>query len=145
MSNLCLTPEEIHRLRSSFFEFIPVSQELSQTFYARLFENHPEVRAYFKSDMQSQQDKLVDTLAVVLDTLERTDKAEGILTSLGERHVNYGVTPELYAYVEVAFLELVAQYAKPEERDELEALWSKLMNFVSITMQKGASATVSTC
>ncbi len=140
MSNLCLTPEEINRLRSSFFEFIPVSEELSQAFYARLFEKHPEVRAYFKSDMQSQQDKLVDTLAVLLDTLEQSDKAEGILMTLGRRHVNYGATPELYSYVEIAFLELVAQYAKPDERDELEALWSKLMIFVSMAMQKGASS-----
>jgi hemoglobin-like flavoprotein len=140
MSNLQLTSGEINRLRLSFFELIPVSEELSRAFYARLFAKHPEVRANFKSDIQSQQDKLVDTLATLLDTLDRTDEAVGILKSLGQRHVGYGATPELYAYVEVAFLELVAQYASPEDRPELEALWSKLMKFVSETMLIGASS-----
>lgn len=145
MSNLNLTREEINRLRLSFFKLIPVSEDLSKEFYSGLFEKYPEVRPHFKPDMQSQQDKLVDTLAAILDTLDRTDQAENILTSIGKRHVNYGATPDMYAYVEVAFLELVALYASPQDRDELQNLWSKLMNFVTSTMLNGAQSQAPPC
>jgi hemoglobin-like flavoprotein len=76
-------------------------------------------------------------LAILLDTLDRADKAVDILKSLGQRHASYGATPELYAYVEIAFLELVAQYVPQEERFELGVLWSRLMKFVSETMLNG--------
>ncbi|MEI8281655.1 MAG: globin domain-containing protein [Armatimonadota bacterium] len=145
MSNLDLTSGEINRLRLSFFELIPVSEQLSQAFYARLFAKHPEVRANFTSDILAQQEKLVDTLATLLDTLDRTDEAVGILRSLGRRHVGYGATPELYAYVEVTFLELLSQYASPQDRSELEELWSRLMKFVSETMLSGANIELSPC
>ena len=138
MSNLNLTKEEINRLRLSFFKLIPVSEDLSKEFYTGLFEKYPEVRPHFKPDMQSQQDKLVDTLATLLDTLDRTDEAVHILTSLGQRHISYGATPEIYAYVEVAFLELVGQYANAEEQKDMLDLWSNMMRFVSTTMLQGA-------
>ncbi|MEI7987162.1 MAG: globin domain-containing protein [Armatimonadota bacterium] len=138
MSNLNLTKEEINRLRSFFFKLIPVSEDLSKEFYSGLFEKYPEVRPYFKPDMQSQQDKLVDTLATLLDTLDRTDEAVHILKSLGQRHISYGATPEIYDYVEVAFLELVSQYASAEEQKDLLDLWARMMRFVSLTMLQGA-------
>lgn len=138
MPPIAFTDEEIRRLRLSFFELIPVSDELSQSFYDRLFDEHPEVRSYFKPDMQSQQDKLVDTLAALLDSLEKSEEAENMLRNLGRRHVGYGATPELYAWVEVAILEIVAQYAKPHERADLHDLWSRLMTSVSKTMMEGS-------
>ncbi len=138
MSNLNFTKEEINRLRLSFFKLIPVSEDLSKEFYSGLFEKYPDVRPLFKPDMQSQQDKLVDTLATLLDTLDRTDEAVHILRSLGRRHIGYGATPEIYDYIEIAFLELIAQYANPEEQKDLLDLWSKMMRFVSTTMLQGA-------
>ncbi len=138
-----LTTQEIERLRASFFVLIPVTDDLAESFYARLFEAHPEVRPFFKGDLQTQQDKLIDTLAALLDTLEKPDVADQMLRDLGHRHVAYGATPELYDWVEWAILDMVGNQVGPEEAEDLTAIWGKLLRHVSETMLAGASSETS--
>jgi hemoglobin-like flavoprotein len=133
------TPAEIDRLRSSFFLLIPVTIDLAESFYGRLFSEHPEVRSYFKSDMESQQDKLIDTLAALLDIVDRPDDATAVLHALGKRHVAYGATEPLYVWVENALLEMVGAELPVEDAEEIGALWRRLMTAVSETMLEGAS------
>ncbi|MBI1331930.1 MAG: hypothetical protein JST12_17805 [Armatimonadetes bacterium] len=140
MSASPFTNEEIARLRDSFLVLIPVTDELAGTFYNHFFAEHPEVRVQFKPDIQSQQDKLVETFAALLDVLHRPDMAEPVLMSLGKQHVHYGATNELYDWVAKKIPNLIADELTPgPEADQLVELWSRLMLFVVETMMKGAA------
>jgi hemoglobin-like flavoprotein len=131
------TNEEIAALRASFLKLIPVSEALSIEFYERLFREHPEVRSNFRPDMQAQQDKLIDTLAALIDVLNQPTTAETVLKDLGQRHVVYGATPELYAWVEVNLRSVMAELAGKEEFVAVEPLWTRLLSYVTTTMQAG--------
>lgn len=132
------TNEEIATLRASFMQLIPVTEQLSADFYSKMFQEHPELRPLFKPDMQSQQDKLIDTLAALLDVLNKPDVAENALHDLGKRHVAYGATPATYAWVEANLQLVMAQHAGEEAFEAIKPLWAKLLSFVTKTMLEGA-------
>jgi hemoglobin-like flavoprotein len=45
----------------------------------------------FKGDLESQQRKLMDTLAFAIGNLKNPTILSGTLSSLAKRHVDYGV------------------------------------------------------
>ncbi len=131
--------DEIEQLRGSFLQLIPATDTLAESFYAQMFRDHPEVRPYFKTDAQSQQDKLIETLATLLDLLNDSAVAEQALRDLGRRHVAYGATPDLYGWVETTILQKLMEQAPGPEREALSGLWHRLMHAVTDTMLEGAN------
>nr|WP_235677142.1 globin domain-containing protein [Rhodopseudomonas palustris] len=65
-----LSPADIHRVRTSFDLMWPRSTEMADQFYARLFEIAPDSRTLFRSDMTRMKDKFIQTLAVLVGSLD---------------------------------------------------------------------------
>jgi len=65
--------------------------QIGRAFYDRLFTLAPELRSMFKGDLESQQRKLMDTLAFAIGNLKNPTILSGTLSSLAKRHVDYGV------------------------------------------------------
>ncbi len=86
-------------VQKSFREVIPIADAVGSTFYARLFETHPEVRPMFPEDIRPQAKKLVRMLAMVVIGLHRLDAVRPEIEALARRHRSYGVVDAHFSVV----------------------------------------------
>ena len=47
-----MKPETVVAVQKSFKAVVPIADEVGRLFYARLFENHPELRPLFADDIE---------------------------------------------------------------------------------------------
>jgi hemoglobin-like flavoprotein len=94
-----LTERQIELVQHSFKLISPVASEISTTFYRRLFTVRPHYRAMFPADLSDQRMKLMQTLAVVVNSLNNLDGILPAVRALGKRHEGYGVKNEDYFVV----------------------------------------------
>lgn len=99
-----MTPSEIRAIRASFRRITQIEEQAGRIFYNRLFLIAPELRPMFKENMTSQEQKFVDTLALIIGQLRYSSMLDATLKSLGERHALYGVEPEHYEQVAEALI-----------------------------------------
>ena len=137
-----MTIEQKLLIRKSFqiVERAPIVAAL--IFYRRLFEIEPRLRPLFKSDIESQSQKLMDMLSASLGMLEKPEHLTAELKALGARHVGYGVRDEHYAMVGQALLDMLDQVLGDEFTPETRAAWTELHRLISETMQRGARSLV---
>ena len=128
------TPEEVAALRASFVRFIPHSDEVATAMYSRLFAENPQIQSMFTTDPAQQRDKLVYTLAVMLDALASRGDLETIGRSMGAKHRGYGVTDDMYVTLKDYLVEaLQSKVVPPLSADEL-GLWSRLYDEIARSM-----------
>lgn len=83
---------------------IPISEPAADIFYQRLFEMAPEVKPLFKGDLKEQGRKLMATISVVVNSLDRLEQVLPAVKDLAVRHVGYGVRNEHYDVVGAALI-----------------------------------------
>mmetsp|Transcript_20451 Transcript_20451/g.36905 ORF Transcript_20451/g.36905 Transcript_20451/m.36905 type:complete len:336 (+) Transcript_20451:84-1091(+) len=81
-----------------------------EIFYNKLFEDYPQVRDIFPSDMSKQYHKLYAAVGIVLQFLDRPDELLPVLRDLGIRHSKYGAKREYYEAVTETFLWTLNSY-----------------------------------
>ena len=94
-----MTPENIAEVRASWDKVRSDAQGFASEFYRRLFEMDPNLPALFKSDMQSEGEKLVQMLDFCVRNLERLDTILPVIQDFGQRHEYYGFTAQHYESV----------------------------------------------
>src|SRR5262245_34715124 len=99
-----ITPRQVQLLRTSFALLRPKARVAALAFYQRLFALDPSLRPLFHTAIEVQAEKLIAMLQTATDLAGQPAILEPILTSLGERHVGYGVRMEHYATVGEAML-----------------------------------------
>jgi hemoglobin-like flavoprotein len=115
-------------------------QAIAQLFYGRLFDLDPSLRSMFKTGMQAQSGKLMDTLRMAVDSLDRFDQLRTPLRDLGRKHaVEHGVKPEHYKLVIESLLWAFGQAMHPYFYPETKAAWKILLEDISREMLAGAS------
>ena len=72
-SEAVLNQDVIDRVQQSFKQVVPIADQVGPMFYARLFQTHPETRPMFDADIAPQAKKLVQMLALVVNSLHRLD------------------------------------------------------------------------
>ena len=96
--------EQVAVVQQSFAKVAPIADRAAVMFYDRLFEIAPQVKATFPADMAEQRQKLMATLAVVVDGLSNLESVLPVAGALAKRHVTYGAKPEHYPVVGSALL-----------------------------------------
>lgn len=91
-------------IQASFQKVLPIADVAAELFYGRLFELDPKLRPMFRGDMASQGKKLMNSLRLIVNGLDRLDQLVPALEALARRHVGYGVTDEHYETVGVALI-----------------------------------------
>jgi len=100
-----MTPTEVGLIRSSWAAVEPIADTAASLFYGRLFELDPAIERLFRrTDMAAQRKNLMQTLTVVVKSLDRLDQIVPAVQALGRRHAGYGVRAEHYATVGAALL-----------------------------------------
>src|SRR6185312_15766448 len=134
-----MTPEQIQLVRLSFVKVMNMKVQVGRAFYDRLFTLAPELRSMFKSDLESQQRKLMDTLAFAIGSLKNPTILSGTLSSLAKRHVDYGVHHEHYDKVREALLWTLEECLGEDFTGEVRAAWVALYDTVAAIMKQAAS------
>ena len=130
-----MTPQQIDLVRASFAKVLYQKETAGRLFYDRLFEIAPEVRPLFKTEIDVQARKLMDTLAVAVGALRDTPGLTATLQALGQRHDAYGAEPRHYARVGEALLWTLEKGLGPAFDSDTRAAWTALYGVVSTTMQ----------
>jgi nitric oxide dioxygenase len=100
-----MTPEEVSLIRNSWAAVEPIADTAAGLFYGRLFELDPTLERLFRrTDMAAQRKVLMQTLTVVVKSLDRLEQIVPAVQALGRRHAGYGVREPHYATVGNALL-----------------------------------------
>jgi hemoglobin-like flavoprotein len=135
-----MTSQQIAFVQSTFQFVVPIADQTTALFYARLFELDPSLRQLFNGQMADQRRKLTDMLAFAVNQLDRPDLLLPALRELGARHVTYGVQNAHYATVGAALIWTLRQSLGPAFSVEVEAAWSALYGLISDTMRQATTA-----
>jgi hemoglobin-like flavoprotein len=128
-------------LRSSFEAIIERQPQLTPRFYEILFTRYPQVRALFgRNSAGNQQQMLQEALVAVLDHLEDASWLSKTLGAMGKKHVDYGVTFEMYDWVGDSLLATLAEVSGDAWTAELEREWSAAYGAIASLMQLGSAA-----
>lgn len=120
-----MTPTQIEMIRASWSSVGQIQDVAATLFYDRLFELDPTVRRLFRrADMAQQKKILMQTLTVVVRSLDRLDQLVPAIEALGRRHAGYGVREEHYDTVGAALLWTLGQGLGDGFTPELEAAWT---------------------
>jgi hemoglobin-like flavoprotein len=134
--NMALDP---HLLRSSFELVTDRQPQLTRRFYEILFERYPQARLLFGRNSAANQEKMLqDALVAVMEHLEDASWLQSTLSAMGKKHVEYGVTDEMYGWVGASLLATLAEAAGPAWSPQLSAAWSEAYGAIAGLMQQGA-------
>lgn len=131
----------VDALRESFTLVVERAPDLTHRFYEVLFARHPQVRPLFGRNSRPAQEKmLTQALAAVIDHVEDASWLAETLGAMGAKHVGYGVTPEMYAWVGDSLLITLEEVAGPEWTPEVATAWADAFAAIQSLMLAGADA-----
>jgi hemoglobin-like flavoprotein len=126
----------IELLAASFARVCANKDDAATIFYARLFMTAPELRPLFKADIESQKQKLLSSLAQIVDFYRIGVDPESYLAHLGRGHHGYGVRRAHFDAVGDALVFTLAQVLGQEFSPEIRAAWVSAYAEVSAVMMR---------
>ena len=138
-----MTPRQIDLIRTSWSVVEPISDAAARLFYDRLFESDPAIKRLFaKTDMQAQRGILMQTLALLVSSLDDFDRVVPVLEALGRVHAGYGVRQRHYDTVEAALLWALDRGLGEAFDDETADAWATAYSAVASVMIEAAADVV---
>jgi hemoglobin-like flavoprotein len=129
-------------IRSNWAAVEPIQDVASDLFYARLFELDPWLAELFaETDMRRQGRMLMQTLAIVVKSLDDLSVVIPAVEALGSRHVGYGVKPADYQTVGAALLWTLGQGLGDAFTPQARAAWAEAYAILSSVMISAAERT----
>ncbi|MBO6948916.1 MAG: hypothetical protein JJ855_13125 [Rhodospirillales bacterium] len=129
-----LHEEQAALVKKSFIRILPHRDAFSKSLYDRLFTVAPEARSLFTSDIERQREKLVATLAFVVNGASDLDKLSGEVRALGRRHKDYGVEFGHYAILRNVLVDTLAEYLGDDFTPDVQAAWASLYDELAEAM-----------
>lgn len=127
------------RLRSSLDLVLERQPAITPRFYEILFERYPQVRPLFGRNAASAQARMLqEAIVAVVDHLDDAGWLTSTLGAMGRKHVDYGVTPEMYAWVADSLVRTLAEVAADDWTPETEAAWTTALLAIRDLMLAGA-------
>jgi hemoglobin-like flavoprotein len=128
-------------LRQSFEIVAERAPDLTHRFYEILFVRYPHARALFgRNSRPAQEEMLTRALVAVLEHIEDASWLRATLGALGDKHIGYGVTPEMYGWVGESLLATLADVAGPAWTPEVAAAWTEAYSAIASMMMAGSAA-----
>ncbi len=128
----------VQALRSSFDLVAPRADELAERFYDRLFDDYPELEPLFVgTNFDEQRQKLIQSIALIVKSLEDPEALTRYLHQLGVGHDEKGVTENDYEPVANSLLATLAEIADEHWNQELEDAWTEALETVASIMLEG--------
>lgn len=136
-----MTPNEVGLIKASWAAVEPIADTAAELFYGRLFELDPALQRLFRrTDMAAQRKVLMQTLAVVVKSLDRLDQIVPAVQALGRRHAGYGVRAAHYDTVGAALLWTLEQGLGDGFSPEVRDAWTEAYGTLASVMIEAANA-----
>jgi hemoglobin-like flavoprotein len=133
---------DVETLEASFDLVAPRGEEFVDLFYTKLLDRAPELRPLFDGvDVQQQRAMVLATLVLLRKSFRDPESMAPKLRALGERHVSYGTTAEMYPLAGEVFLEALAEIAGPAWNARIGRAWTDAWALLSGLMLEGAAET----
>ena len=130
-----MTPRQQNLIRTSFAQVAPIADQAATIFYDRLFELDPSIRPMFAhTDMATQRRNLMQTLTVVVKSIDRLETIVPAVEALGRRHAAYGVAPEHFATVGAALLDTLAVGIGEDFTTDVRDAWATAYDVLAEVM-----------
>ncbi len=103
-------------------------ETLTRHFYARMFQNNPELKQVFNQGHQqagSQQQALAMAVAAYAEHIEDPSVLAPVLTRVANKHASLGIRPEHYPIVGKHLLASIREVLGAAATDELVDAWAK--------------------
>ena len=133
-----MTPEQIALVKSTWTQVLPIQDQAASLFYGRLFELDPSVKPLFPNDLAAQGRKLMNTINVAVNALDKLDTIAPVIAEMGRRHVGYGVADAHYDTVGDALLWTLQQGLGDAFTDEAREAWTLTYTTIAAVMKEGA-------
>ena len=134
-----MTPQQVSLVRSSFAKVAPIADSAAKLFYSRLFELDPTLRPLFKSDLETQGNKLMTMIGGAVNLLDQPEALIPVVQSLGRRHVGYGVENHQYETVGAALLWTLEKGLGADFTVDVKQAWAATYEVLSNTMKAAAN------
>jgi hemoglobin-like flavoprotein len=134
-----VTPSQVHDVKASFELVRPIAPQAGAMFYDKLFELDPSLRPLFKGDIAEQSRKLMQTLATVVNSLDRLDAIVPAVQSLGARHADYGVKDADYDTVAAALIWTLNKGLGAAFTADVRDAWVAAYGILAETMKAAAN------
>ena len=129
-----MKPAMIVQVQRSFKDVAPIADAIGTTFYDRLFEVHPDLRPLFPDDIPAQAKKLVQTLAMIVNSLHRLDAIHPEIEALACRHKDYGVVDDHYTMVGEALIWTLEHHLGKAFTPQIKLAWQTAYNVLADLM-----------
>lgn len=135
-----MTPNQIALVQRDFADLRTpaAAATLAACFYRRLFALAPDTERLFSTDLAVQGQKLIATLAAVVDGLALPDEILPVARALAVRHVRYGVADRHYDAAGAALLGALERRRGRAWTVELEAAWAAAYQEIADEMRAAA-------
>jgi hemoglobin-like flavoprotein len=134
-----MSPEQKALVQENWRKLAPAADAVARLFYDRLFATDPTTRPLFGgADLTEQRRKLVQTLTVVVEGLDRLDALVPAVADLGRRHARYGVNESHYGTVGAALLWTLEQKLGAGWTPEVKAAWQGAYTVLADVMRGAA-------
>ena len=138
-----MNPTDIDLIRSSWAGVEPIADTAAGLFYGRLFELDPAIERLFRrTDMPAQRKILMQTLTVVVKSLDKLEQLVPAVQALGRRHAGYGVREAHYATVGEALLWTLEQGLGASFTPPVRAAWAEAYGILASVMIAAAATDV---
>lgn len=131
-----LTAKQIELVQDTWKTITPVSQQMGESFYNRLFQKNPELKPMFKSDPKDQAMKLMFMISYLVHRLGSFDDLKDEIIKLASRHTGYGTKKEHYAVVGDSLLATLKESLGKSWTPETEAAWTDTYMLIAGLMQQ---------
>jgi nitric oxide dioxygenase len=133
-----MQPNAVSLVKESFGWVAPISEDAAAIFYTSLFETHPDLKSLFNGDMKEQGRKLMATIAVVVNSLDRLVDVLPAVQSLAVRHAGYGVKSRDYDAVGDALIWTLTTGLGERFTDQHKAAWAEVYTNLANIMRAAA-------
>ena len=117
---------DVEALGASFELIVEKEPMVAAKFYPILFERYPEVKPLFGRFSDTEQQRmLTEMLVKVVEHVEDGEWLETELKALGERHVSYGVSPEMFPMVGECLIATFKEVAGDRWTPRFEQAWAE--------------------
>ncbi len=103
-------------------------ESITRHFYRILFEEHPQVKAFFNQAHQAsgtQARALAGAVLAYASHIDRLDEIAGALPRIVHKHAALGVLPEHYPIVGACLLRAIREVLGDAASDDIIAAWSE--------------------
>jgi hemoglobin-like flavoprotein len=138
-----MTPRQENLIRTSWAQVAPIADVAATIFYDRLFELDPSLRPMFAhTDSAGQRRNLMQTLTVVVKSIDRLGEIVPAVQALGRRHAGYGVKPEHFATVGQALLDTLAVGLGEAFTPDVREAWATAYGVLADVMMEAMADSV---